>query len=80
MESETDTVRPGWLTWPAGVIAALAWALGRLTQVAFFDLVVVALAWLGGWLLSDAACRYLIRHGRHSWRDGGDGPDVDELR
>jgi hypothetical protein len=79
MEPQADTVRPQWLTWPAGAIAALAWGLGRLTHIAFFDLIVIAaLAWLGGWLLSDFAHRYLVRRGQLPLGDGGNQPDVDE--
>jgi hypothetical protein len=76
MEPETDTVRPQWLTWPAGVVAVLAWGLGRFTHVAFFDLVAVAaLAWLGGWLLSNFVGRYLIRSGQLP-ADSGDPPEA----
>lgn len=59
-----------WVTWPAGVIAAVAWGIGRFASNAFLDLIfVAALAWLGGWLLSDFACRYLARRGELSRRD-----------
>lgn len=70
-----------WITWPAGVIAALAWGAGRLTSIAFLDLIfVAAVAWLGGWLLSDFACRYLIRRGELAPREGQDEWAVDEPR
>ncbi|MCW2638934.1 MAG: hypothetical protein JWP76_1240 [Dactylosporangium sp.] len=81
MELETDAVRPQWLTWPTGAVAALAWGLGRLTHIAFFDLIVVAaLTCLGGWLLSDFAYRYLVRTGQLPQGDGRDQPEVDERR
>lgn len=64
-----------WLTWPPAVTAVLTWALGRLTKVAVFDLVAVAAgAWLGGYLLSVAACHYLIRTGQLP--SGEDEPDA----
>lgn len=73
MEAAADTVRPQWLTWPAGVVAVVAWALGRLTHHAFLDLVVVAaLAWLGGWLLITFACHHLVRTGQVPPDDGTD--------
>jgi hypothetical protein len=77
MEPDTDTVRPQWLTWPAGVIAVLAWSLGQFTHIAFFDLIVVAaLTWLGGWLLCDFVGRYLVRSGQLP-AESGDPPEAD---
>jgi hypothetical protein len=77
MEPETDTVRPEWLTWPAGVVALLAWGLGHLTHIALFDLIAVAaLTWLGGWLLCDFLARCLIRTGQVP-QPGQDPPETD---
>jgi hypothetical protein len=81
MDPKADTVQPKWLTWPAAVVAALAWCLGRLTHVAFFDLVVVAaLTWLAGWLLMDFVGRYLIRSGQIPPVDGEDPLEDDRQR
>ncbi len=79
VEPETDTVGPHWVTWPAAAIAALAWVLGRLTHIAMFRLIVVAaLAWLGGWLLSNLVGRVLLRSGQLHDVRGADEPEVDE--
>jgi hypothetical protein len=81
MQAETDTVRPHWVTWPAAAIAALAWVLGRLTHIAYFRLVVVAaLAWLGGWLLSNFVGRVLVRTGQLPPVPGADQPEIDQQR
>ncbi|MFG3603767.1 hypothetical protein [Micromonospora chersina] len=80
MDTELREVRPQWLTWPAGAIAALAWVLGRLTHVSFFDLVVVAaLSWLGGCLLTNYAVRFLLKNGQFSCETTEDQPEVDRL-
>ncbi|MEV0944049.1 hypothetical protein [Micromonospora wenchangensis] len=71
--TEGGEVRPAWLIWPAGMAAILAWALGRLTGAAIFDLLAVAAgAWAGGYLLTAAACAHLARTGR---LPSGDDPE-----
>lgn len=81
MDTELDEVRPQWLTWPAGVIAALAWTLGRLTHISFFDLVVVAaLSWLVGCLLTNHAVRFLVKNGQLPGETTEDQPEADQPR
>lgn len=78
VEPQTDTVGTRWLTWPAAAIAALAWVLGRVTHLAFFRLIVVAaLAWLGGWLLTTFVGRTLLRNGQLHDVRGADDPHED---
>ncbi|MGC5021444.1 hypothetical protein [Micromonospora sp. DT47] len=81
MDTELDEVRPQWLTWPAGVIATLAWALGRMTNILFFDLVVVAaLSWLVGCLLTNYAVRFLVKNGQLPCETTEDQPEADQPR
>lgn len=65
-----------WLTWPPAVVSVVAWCLGRLTHAGFFDLLAVAAgSWLGGYVLSAAAIRYLVRTNQLS-STGEDEPEL----
>ncbi|MEU7928425.1 hypothetical protein [Micromonospora sp. NPDC049107] len=75
----TTPVRSFWLTWPAGIIAAISWALGHFTRVATFDLAFVAgLSWMLGVLLSDGASRYLVAGDERPRGDTDPQPETEQ--